>query len=133
MALMRMPTNVGGGVNFAVSNMCKWPANAVPSWNTPFKAKRVMITASGYASNTLLYQDYINFNPTTGEVSTSQIWVKKQNAPNTWESSTAFHFTITDTSVALSRTISGIATFYGNFIITDGDFDLTALTTPVAT
>lgn len=113
---------VGGGSKTALNNVYVTSGTA-PSWSsTPFKANKVYMFASGSYNNALVASVYVNYDPSTGIVDTTgKCWAKTVGSGSWYVDSRTW--TITDTSVALNTSISGVTAMRCQFVITDGDFE----------
>lgn len=112
----------GGGSKAALYNTYVASGNA-PSWSsTPFKANKIYMEACGSYQNALVATAYVNYDPSTGVVDTTgKCWAKTIGS-GSWYVDTRT-WTITDTSVSLSSSISGVTAMRCQFAITDGDFE----------
>ena len=114
----------GGGARVAISkNLAVSATNIKPYDNTPFKARQVYVVMEAIYNNSLVYARFTNFNPTTGELTTNSCW-QSADGGNTWSENNQRYFTITDTSVTYSSSLSGATAHKVQYFITDGEFEL---------
>lgn len=113
----------GSSSQTAISKDLLISASANPTWNNaPFKANQVFGIGHGIYSGSMIQFYFTNFNPTTGAIDNSKVWVSNDGG-NNW-SQLNYGWTITDTSVSYSQTLSTLYPVYTTFVITDGEFEI---------
>ena len=114
---------LGSSSKTAISKDILISASATPAWNNaPFKANQVFGIGHGIYSGSMIQFYFTNFNPATGVVDNTKVWVSNDGG-NNW-SQLNYGWTITDTSVSYSQTLSTLYPVYTTFIITDGEFEI---------
>lgn len=113
-----MPSS-GGGDGYIFSPKIFMAQSAKPIWNnTPFKATEVYLLGTGYYSSVgVIWQLYTNVNPSTGVVDNTKCWQSTDGINWNDVTSLGYYWTITDTSITMERTMSGVTSMNCMFLI----------------
>ena len=121
MALIRANSGSGGGGNdgYIFSPKILMAQSAKPIWNnTPFKATEVYLLGTGYYSSVgNIWQFYTNVNPSTGVVDNTKCWRTTDGTNWNDVTSSGLYWTITDTSITMEHTLSGVVSMNCMFLI----------------